>query len=154
MMFTKIPKHTFCNTTLKKLLYVVLINIGLMNSSCASNKVPLDDIKQLQWQHRVLIVWAESPVYTLKTLLKTAAFEIEDRDMIIFAVNDSKLETNYNGAVTANFQKMLINTFPKSKAQYFLIGKDGGLKMTGQQLNITDVFDEIDTMPMRQWEMR
>ena len=35
-----------------------------------------------------------------------------------------------------------------------LIGKDGGAKMQGQDITLQNIFDRIDTMPMRRREMR
>jgi hypothetical protein len=42
---------------------------------------------------------------------------------------------------------------PDGNAAFALIGKDGGLKYYGNQLDIVEVFNEIDRMPMRRWEL-
>ena len=43
----------------------------------------------------------------------------------------------------------------RAKDRYVLIGKDGGVKRRwAEPLNVDDLFQTIDAMPMRQYEMR
>ncbi|MBT8125549.1 MAG: DUF4174 domain-containing protein, partial [Gammaproteobacteria bacterium] len=87
--------------------------------------------------------------------LKKLDYEILDRDIYWFVFTDSSIETNYKGELQDNFYRVTLNNyFTDTETNVVLIGKDGGIKQKGKHLDLQGLFDLIDTMPMRQLEMR
>ena len=76
---------------------------------------------------------------------------IDERDIVWFVSHEGRLQSNYPGplsdALAAELERQY---FSRSDAAVFLIGKDGGLKVSDQRLDLPRLFERIDAMPMRQ----
>ncbi len=132
--------------------FICLISL-LISVYAFSYSAKLNNIAQLQWQNRVLILWSTTPKRDLEQLLQTYQAEITDRQLIILVMNQEALMvSNYHGQLTVSLAEHLRIKFPQAKGQFFLIGKDGGLKDYGQKLHMTAIFSTIDQMPMRKKE--
>ncbi|MCF8004127.1 MAG: DUF4174 domain-containing protein [Chromatiaceae bacterium] len=71
-----------------------------------------------------------------------------------FVRDRAQLQTNDPGPLDPRLVKELEQRFfSRSDAAVFLIGKDGGLKASAQQLDLPALFERIDAMPMRRREM-
>ncbi|MEM8661855.1 MAG: DUF4174 domain-containing protein [Pseudomonadota bacterium] len=118
-----------------------------------TNAKSLKDVKQLKWQNRVLILWSQDidGTYTDVTTEHMAA--LKDRDLIVFVIDETNLRTNFEGELTDSFRTSLRERYPREKANFFLLGKDGGLKRYGQEFNARETFAVIDSMPMRMREL-
>lgn len=64
------------------------------------------------------------------------------------SLNGEQLPRTVNG----QFSRAYKGKISQAKGQFFLIGKDGGLKDYGQKLHMTAIFSTIDQMPMRKQE--
>jgi len=123
----------------------------------------LDDYR---WERRVLIVFAPSddhPEYQKQLeQLKGRKSGLVERHMLIVHVlpgDLAKLELEEQKEINQQEinQHELRDRFDVNKEQFsvLLIGKDGGTKMRSEQaLEIQNIFGRIDSMPMRQREMR
>ena len=47
-----------------------------------------------------------------------------------------------------------IFSIPNEEFKILLIGKDGGIKFEGENRTLNQIFDQIDSMPMRRYEMQ
>ena len=123
-------------------------------SSILTNKT-LKSITELKWQHRIILIKEDiSCDQHIKSLIN-AKLEINDRHILWFLICNNKLETNYAGTVDSDFVNNISNKFfVNNNDKVILIGKDGGVKRRTESLNLIGLFALIDTMPMRQSEMR
>ena len=125
--------------------------------------VAAEPLKHLQWEKRPLLLFAKSrsfaPLDRQVDLLRDYRPDLEERDMVV-------LSTTGNQETSAAIGYFPINrgTARQLKKKYepeargltvILIGKDGGEKARWQQVvDPQEIFDLIDSMPMRQDEMR
>ena len=119
------------------------------------------DLTQFQWKNRLLFIFAEDashPLFKdLQSQIEAEKAEVDDRDLIVF-------EVPANGPArmgTTNLDRQqadsLRNHFdlPSDTFSLILVGKDGGIKLKrSDQVDLTEIFGLIDSMPMRQREMR
>ena len=119
------------------------------------------DLSQYQWKNRLLFVFAPDrshPMYdALHRSLAAQAAEVHDRDLLVFEI----LETASSGSNEADVQsaaaQSLREKFDVDRATFtvILIGKDGGVKLKREEdTKLKDIFSLIDSMPMRQEEIR
>ena len=119
----------------------------------------LENLSDLKWKYRILIISdAQNEIYLKEKMNNISKYgqEIIDRDLIIFYENNENIY--YNSTLVP---KSLKESIMSLASQYqidrkmILIGKDGGVKRVFQSSDqIHEVFDLIDTMPMRKIEMR
>ena len=119
------------------------------------------DLTQFQWKNRLLFLFTEDandPFFKdLQSQIMAQKAEVDDRDLIVFelpAKGPARM-----GAKPLDQQQAdsLRNHFgiPGDTFNLILVGKDGGIKLKrSDQVDLTDVFGLIDSMPMRQREMR
>lgn len=112
----------------------------------------LKSLKSLQWEARILLIHGpESKVTAMATELSKASAQIDERDLVWFAFGASAICTNYVGSLPDGFAD---SGSDSEKIEVQLVGKDGGLKASYNSLNLDAIFARIDSMPMRQAEMR
>lgn len=120
------------------------------------------DLTQYLWQNRLLLMVA--PIATTPMFLDARKTldqrwdAIQDRDIIVFCLfSNEGTRANDNTPLTQDEVTQLRRRYAltDSATTMILIGKDGGEKMR-QPLDgdLSAVFAEIDTMLMRQQEMR
>ena len=116
----------------------------------------LESLNQLRWKNRILLVRDEPNCdKNHAAKLTTQEVEIDDRDLIWFIFCDHNITTNYTGLLSDNFASDINNTrFNQDNQSVILIGKDGGTKQSTNKLDLNSLFQLIDSMPMRQIEMR
>lgn len=105
-----------------------------------------NSLKNYQWKKRVLILLTDSAQNTnfveARIQLLTRKREVQDRDLVTIE------ETQTQGPWHQRFNSQQAFTV-------ILIGKDGEEKWRTQNpLNLDEVFQIIDSMPMRQSEMK
>jgi len=119
----------------------LLLACGLTLSAEADS--PAAVLKKAQWKARVILVEVErdSPAQkSLKESLKKNKAALEERDLIVIRA-DAQLRKKF--------------AIPPHRFTAILIGKDGGEKARQSgELALDQFFALIDTMPMRQQEMR
>ncbi|WP_295891562.1 DUF4174 domain-containing protein [uncultured Vibrio sp.] len=112
---------------------------------------PLRDLSELQWENRVLLIWAED---MQESSVEDFTYEIDDRDLIWFLFSKAKVISNYKGEISDTFFATTTNKYHKPKIKLILIGKDGGIKSIYSSINLPSVFKSIDVMSMRQSEIK
>ncbi len=103
-------------------------------------------MKKYLWKNRILVVNKESNTADLniqRQKFKGEEMGAKERDLLLIlkdkACNDEAVEFN----------------FKAGEFKAHLIGKDGGIKATyNKPVEMKKVFAEIDSMPMRQQEMK
>lgn len=121
--------------------------------------IPMD-LTQFQWKNRLLLVFVTNendPLFKkLRNEIIAHKAEVKNRDLVIFEVLEkglSRMNTTYldQEAVDSIRNRFAV---PQSKFRVILIGKDGGVKLKlDDQVDLKKIFDLIDSMPMRKYEM-
>ncbi len=110
-------------------------------------------LSDFKWKNRIILI-KENEDKALHQL-KSEAEQIKERDIFWFRIYDGELETNFNGELPEDFAAHLENDyFGKFDSNVLLIGKDGTVKSKDDILNLKNYFGQIDSMPMRQREMK
>jgi hypothetical protein len=119
------------------------------------------DLGEYKWKSRLLLIFSPSeshPDYMAQKIeLEEQMAEVEDRDLIVFTVLEEGESLIGGSSVGDTAAESLRNQFGIESGQHtvILMGKDGGekLRSTGH-VPMEDIFSLIDSMPMRQTEMR
>ncbi len=141
--------------TKQGLVATLLAGASLLAGATAANPLAAE-----QWRTRPLVVVAPSaqhPLFTsLQAQLRQASVRnaFQEREMVLFTVIAGEGRRGgqpLSADQTAGLLQAL-NLTASSPAAVFLIGKDGGIKLTehGDRIALASVFALIDTMPMRQ----
>lgn len=146
-----------------KTVYSMILALIIVSSIFASQNASAMDlnIEDFQWKKRLLLIF--SP-HRADPLFKSLANEIssrpgdaEDRDLVIFEILESedskmssgKLEPQKSASIRERFE------IPNNTFTVILLGKDGGIKLKrSDHVRLEEIFRLIDSMPMRQDEMR
>ena len=139
----------------KKILFV-LGSIFLLNSASAQSPLELH-----HWQERVILLFApEQNHVSLRqqyTLLTAEMEKVTDRDLVFYRIfaktgiapDEKPLNKEAVEGLRERFQ------VPKDQFAVILVGKDGTEKLRRTEvIRSAEIFDLIDTMPMRRAEMR
>ena len=90
---------------------------------------------QYRWQNRIIITYASSDENAKLSKLR------------------QDIQENSCGFKNRNLLHFHI-TEPNEEYKILLIGKDGGIKFEGENRTLQQIFNQIDTMPMRRNEMQ
>lgn len=111
------------------------------------------------WEHRLIafVLSDEADRASVEGMLKGYAEEIAERDLLFVNLGDIDIKSDYSLAIGAQ-EKELWRSFwglGTDESRFVLVGKDGGVKAAQRDsLRLNLFFDLIDSMPMRQAEMR
>jgi len=119
------------------------------------------DLDTYRWKNRLLLVFGTTesdPAFAAfdRNLSKEAA-EVTDRDLIVFRIFENGPSRLEESRLSSEEAETLRHRFSVQSGRFavILIGKDGGVKMVREhEANLREIFARIDTMPMRQREMR
>lgn len=131
----------------------VVVAISLWITSVTSG-FAMDSLAELQWNKRILVLFAEADNPELKRqldLLTTRTADLADRDMLVLHVTAADVKAIYGKAGNAD-AKQLRSEAGIDGAQFtaVLIGKDGGEKLRSHHVvSDKEIFELIDSMPMR-----
>ena len=140
---------------MQKLKFLLICSVFIMVSSMSAQ-----DLKQYQWEKRVLILLTEnleSPLYQnqLKDL-QTVTDGLEVRKVLVISLGPNFQAEGISDQIKEN--PTLSYSKLKSKGSGFevlLFGLDGYEKLRQQEvLTHQELFDIIDRMPMRRAEMQ
>ncbi len=119
------------------------------------------DLTQFEWKNRLLLLFApdsnDPHFMLLQGEISAKKTEVEDRDLKVFEVlesgpsrmNETPIESQKANALRDHF------AIPQNTFALILVGKDGGVKLKrDDQVYLAEVFERIDSMPMRRNEMR
>jgi hypothetical protein len=142
------------------LLTVAVMGVLIYSNASASDDAGID-LSRYLWKNRPLLLFAPSPdnpeFQSFSADLKARWAQIVDRDMVIIEVFKTG-PARVNGKPAALDSAALLRQFfavSPEKLTTILIGKDGGVKLkrVGRP-ELDEIFALIDSMPMRQREMR
>ena len=143
-----------------RILLAAVIGILISMDLNADDNLNID-FGDFLWKNRPLLLFGHSPDTTeyqeVLAQLKTLSAEIIDRDMVIIEVFDTGLVREDTKPLPAEDAEKLRKRFSVAKGSLtaILIGKDGGQKLRQtDRIDLAEIFALIDTMPMRQREMR
>jgi len=122
------------------------------------------NLQQYQWQNRLLLLFApnadDANYQAQVDALSAHDFGLEDRDMVVFHVlaSEGYVERNSQKTPLSDTQNTSLRAqfdVPQDAFTLLLIGKDGGIKRhENHAITVDTLFAQIDSMPMRQREMR
>ena len=137
---------------------VVSTLVSLSGAASGKNNVELSDYL---WKKRPLLLFApspSSPMYrSVPDNLSANLDQIVDRHMVIIEVFENGMIRIDGKSDSRNSTASLRQRFSAEEGGLtaILVGKDGGLKLRQNgRLDLSEIFSLIDTMPMRQQEMR
>ena len=117
-----------------------------------SEEAPLQDIGQLVWKNRIILIWQDQNASNYENLFEQYNYEINDRDVVWFILKEEQAITNYVGKLSKEFIARTRSAYPIEQGRVLLIGKDGGIKDRNDDLLLNSIFEKIDSMPMRRQE--
>ena len=119
------------------------------------------DLAAYRWKNRLLLVFSptrsNSAFARFNQDLSSRALDVEDRDLIVFRIHEGGPSQRGEDPLSTEDAEELRRRFGVRPGVFtvILIGKDGGVKMVREdQAGLQEIFDLIDSMPMRQREMR
>lgn len=133
------------NRNLLKIIVSILLTSISVLAFTQSN-----DLKDHKWKNRVVLLFAPSKLdaelIAQQDIIENSKLEFLERDLI---VRSHILGDNNGQDLRRKFKVQ------EDKFTFILIGKDGGEKLTKNEVvHSKDLFDLIDSMPMRQSEMK
>ncbi len=119
------------------------------------------DLTKFQWKNRLLFLFAEDandPFFKkLQSQIMAQRAEVDDRDLIVFELpakgparmDATPLDRQQADSIRDHFD------IPSNAFRLILVGKDGDIKLQCEdRVDLSAIFGLIDSMPMRQNEMR
>ena len=93
------------------------------------------NLNQYRWQNRIIVTYSKSEqnekLSKLRQDIQENSCGFKNRNLLHFHFSD-----------------------PNEEYKILLIGKDGGVKFEGENRSLQQIFNQIDTMPMRRSEMK
>ena len=137
---------------------IILLMLVFFFQTSANEVNKPQHLNDLRWQYRIIIVNADSEMSAdIISQLNYFKEEVDDRDIIWFVSSDKQFDSNAGFTLSTSFLEQLKSYNYRDnnvKVVCVLIGKDGGIKLRQSKWNIENIFSLIDTMPMRQREMK
>ena len=113
----------------------------------------IESVKDLRWKSRIILIWSGEQEAIAQSL-RDSAYDIKDRDIVWFVLNDSGVISNYAGKISEDFAEDTANRYSSIGKKVILVGKDGEVKRAADTLTLDLLFETIDSMPMRINEMK
>ncbi|MEM7378305.1 MAG: DUF4174 domain-containing protein [Pseudomonadota bacterium] len=124
---------------------------------CVSGRAfggPVTDLSAWGWSNRLIVVHPAGDAKQAVDRLRAAYADVVDRDVLWFVLEGREVYSNFTGALAAGFADAVRRQLRLRTGEAVLVGKDGGVKARSGNLDEAALFALIDTMPMRQREMR
>lgn len=140
-------KHPIFILRIFFLIILIISSIQLVSA--------LENIGELEWNYRIILVRVTDGHKDVLLQLANQDDEIRERNIYWFVFSNNSVKTNYQGNIQEKFYSSMINNyFINTEENVLLIGKDGEIKQKEKSLDLQSIFTLIDTMPMRQFEMK
>ncbi len=113
------------------------------------------DLSNYTWKNRIVILYENdtntADVKSALQIIDNNTSKFTERDILVFVYKDNIFYSTNRKATDIKKSDIL----PKTYDGYVLIGKDGGIKSKAlYPFNLEQLFNLIDSMPMRKSEMR
>ncbi len=147
---------------LGSLFFTGILALCLLAGAMSGAKAQTAALKDLQWEKRVLLLFAKSrsdaSLDRQVDLLRERRPDLEERKLVVLVTAGDRDTASAIGYafLPAGASRNLRRTFEPAERGLtaILVGLDGGEKARWQRLVAPDeIFDLIDSMPMRQSEM-
>jgi hypothetical protein len=122
---------------------------------------PVIDLERYLWRARLLLVFAQSPAEAAyreqQHSLVTRRHDLAERDLLVFALFDEAQGEGDGAPISPAWTYQLRQRFGLSESRFavIVVGKDGGQKLrSGQPVPVGDILGMVDSIPMRQEELR
>jgi hypothetical protein len=117
------------------------------------------DLKKYQWKNRIILLkdirFDSDKLQDQLDLLHVNTEKLEARDLLIFIVTDESVFDNSKIKTKLNSSSIIKKYGLADFNGLVLVGKDGGVKLKESFIvNPKTIYNLIDSMPMRQAEMR
>ena len=119
------------------------------------------DLERHMWEHRTILLFAPSPKHREYVEMRREVSEnpdgVEERDLVVYHLFFDRPGRFENRPVTVEATQKLRRRMAvlEDAFTFILVGKDGTQKMRAEEaVDVETVFSEIDSMPMRQREMK
>jgi hypothetical protein len=144
-------------------------------SELVQKQLNIQSLSDLKWKARVVVtsVQSKSELTQIKAFYTSHLVEFQERRLLVVVFLDRVfLDSVFPDSIFQDSvcQNNKVSTFPSTyvfgsqfctellkisnKNQTFLLGLDGGVKHRYSLLNWTEVFQHIDSMPMRRAQMK
>jgi hypothetical protein len=141
---------------------LIIAWVGALSIINGGEAAPMDvDFEQFKWKNRLLLVFAPDsnhPLFeSLQRDISTQKQAVDDRDLVIFKILGVGMSTMGDSELDPHTAASLRERFDISPKAFslILVGKDGGIKLRrNDPVKLEEIFRLIDSMPMRQDEMR
>jgi hypothetical protein len=116
----------------------------------------VDEISDLRWEYRIVLGVVENQDILTNSIeaWEDNKVEVKDRKIVCFITDGQHHYTSYQHPLDENIWKEVARMMDESNESFALIGLDGGVKARYEKLDVSEIFSLIDTMPMRQQEIR
>ena len=145
----------------RAIVSAIIAAMGLSVVGSSSERENAVDLNQYTWKNRLLFVFAptrEEPSFeAIHDSLMEQQEAVVDRDLVVFELLESESSTRDGESLDPASARQLRERFgvPAGEFSVVLVGKDGGVKLDRQDpISLDEIFSLIDSMPMRQHEMR
>jgi hypothetical protein len=128
-----------------------LAAIPWLPASTAGEDSCFSTLSQLQWRYRVLTIRTEDGA-AARRLLEAHAPALEERDVLWLVQASGVAFSNADRCVSPTLWSSAF-PLPGAEPSVTLRGKDGGVKLRRDSLDMAEIFSRIDAMPMRRREM-
>ena len=119
------------------------------------------DLTPYRWKNRLLLLFspvkANSNFLVFEQALSEKRDEVLDRDLIVVRIFEKDPSFLGDEPLSSEDAEMFRRRYNVKTGRFtvILIGKDGGAKLERElRVDLQEIFDLIDSMPMRQREMR
>jgi hypothetical protein len=119
------------------------------------------DITHLQWKKRLLLLFAaesgQPNFQRLANEISSRQTDVDDRDLVVFEILESETSRMNRSRIEPQKAASIREQFGIAPNSFtvILVGKDGGIKLKrNDQVRLEEIFRLIDSMPMRQDEIR
>ena len=147
--------------TSKKYLCTTILLFVVVTMAAQANGQDKIRLKDYQWKHRLILAFSPSAQHpghkALEKEIAVQAEEVMDRDLLVFQILESGETKLGNSSLPESSGNYLREKFSIKSGIFtvLLIGKDGGVKLRREGgVELDEILSLIDTMPMRQREMR
>ena len=139
------------------LIFFLLLPLTLKANNNTPNHT-ISNIESFEWDKRIILIHAIQMCEQTSQQLNLQINSINERHVLWFILCDEKKDkrvlSNYLGIISADFFGNIKKQYLLNKeSNIILIGKDGGTKYRSKRLSLNELFNRIDSMPMRQSEM-
>ena len=119
------------------------------------------DLARFEWKNWLMLIFAPDVMHPhyerIDAEINAQSAEVRDRDLVVFEIFDKDSSQMNASPLSSADADALRKHFGITRQMYalILVGKDGGVKLKREdRVPLNEIFELIDSMPMRREEMR